>query len=479
MATIDSTVISIALPTIGREFHSSFGALQWVVTGYTLTLSSLLLFGGSLGDHFGRRRTFTIGVVWFTVASGLCAVMPGTTALIGARMLQGIGAALLTPGSLAILQASFVPDDRGRAIGAWSGLGGVAAAAGPLIGGYLIAVTSWRSIFLVNVPIGVVVLVLSIRHVPESRNPTADGRVDLPGALLATLALAGVTFFLIEGPTLGWSATTVVAALSLGVLAGVAFVWVERSSSAPMLPLGLLRVRQFTITNAVTFIVYAGLGGALFLLPVELQVAGGYSPLESGLALLPLTVVMLALSARSGRLATKIGPRFQMSVGPVIVGVGLGLLARVSTDTSYWSGVLPAVLVFAFGLAITVAPLTATALGALPDEHSGLASAFNNDVARIGSLIAVAVLPAIAGITGTSYLHPSELSNGFRTAVLIAGALCVAAGVLSAIGIRNPPRVRPPSEGGRPVEVRQCFHCALDAAPLAVGAGSTESDRSA
>jgi EmrB/QacA subfamily drug resistance transporter len=477
MATIDATVVSIALPTIGREFHSSFGALQWVVTGYTLTLSSLLLFGGSLGDHYGRRKTFAIGVVWFTVASGLCAVMPGTTALIVARMLQGIGAALLTPGSLAILQASFVPDDRGRAIGAWSGLGGVAAAAGPLIGGYLIAVTSWRSIFLVNLPVGAVVLVLSARHVPESRDPTASGRVDLPGALLATLALAGVTFFLIEGPTLGWAAPTVVVALSLGVVAGVAFVWVEWTSAAPMLPLGLLRVRQFTITSAVTFIVYAALGGALFLLPVELQVAGGYSPLESGLALLPLTVVMLVLSARSGRLATKIGPRLQMSVGPVVVGVGLGLLARVSTDNSYWSGVLPAVLVFAFGLAITVAPLTATALGALPDEHSGLASAFNNDVARIGSLIAVAVLPAIAGITGTSYLHPSELSSGFRTAVLIAGALCVAAGVLSAVGIRNPPRVQPATEGGRPVEESQCFHCALDGAPLAVGSGSTESDR--
>jgi EmrB/QacA subfamily drug resistance transporter len=473
MASIDATVVGIALPTIGREFHSSFGALQWVVTGYTLTLSSLLLFGGSLGDRYGRRRTFVIGVVWFTVASGLCAAMPGTTALIGARMLQGVGAALLTPGSLAILQASFDPEERGRAIGAWSGLGGVAAAAGPLIGGYLIAVTSWRSIFLVNLPIGVAVLVLSIRHVPESRDPTASGRVDLPGALLATLALGGVTFCLIEGPSLGWTAPTVVAALSLGLVAGVGFVWAERSSHTPMLPLGLLRVRQFTIANAVTFVIYAGLGGALFLLPIQLQVAGLYSPLESGLAFLPLTVIMLALSARSGRLATRIGPRLQMSVGPVVVGAGLALLSRVSTDTSYLSGVLPAVVVFGLGLAITVAPLTATALAALPDEHSGLASAFNNDVARIGSLIAVAVLPAIAGITGSSYLHPAELSSGFRTAVLIASGMCVAGGLLAAIGIRNPSRPRSKTER----EPSPCFHCALDAAPLAVGAGSTESDR--
>lgn len=475
MASIDATVVGIALPTIGREFHSSFGALQWVVTGYTLTLSSLLLLGGSLGDHYGRRRTFVIGVVWFTLASGLCAAMPGTTALIVARMLQGVGAALLTPGSLAILQASFDPDDRGRAIGAWSGLGGVATAAGPLIGGYLIAVTTWRSIFLVNLPIGVAVLVLSVRHVPESRDPNPAGRVDLSGALLATLALAGVTFFLIEGPTLGWSEPTVVAALSAGALASLGFVWLERSSSAPMLPPSVLRVRQFTVTNAVTFIVYAALGGALFLLPVQLQVAGHYSPLESGLSLLPLTAVMLALSARSGRLATRIGPRLQMSVGPLVVGGGLALLSRVSTDTDYLTAVLPAVLVFGFGLAITVAPLTATALGALPDEHSGLASAVNNDVARIGSLIAVAVLPAIAGITGTSYLHPAELSSGFRSATLIAGALCVPAGLLSAVGIRNPPRVRQVTKAGRPIEPSHCFHCALDAAPLAADPVSAES----
>jgi EmrB/QacA subfamily drug resistance transporter len=476
MASIDATVVGIALPTIGREFHASFGALQWVVTGYTLTLSSLLLLGGSLGDQYGRRRIFLVGVAWFVVASCACAVMPGTTTLIGARVLQGIGAALLTPGSLAILQASFDPDDRGRAIGSWSGLGGVAAAAGPLIGGYLIAVASWRLIFLVNLPVGIFVLLLSVRHIPESRDPTANKHIDLPGAMLAMVALAGITFALIQGPAEGWSTPAVLVMLAAGLVGGFAFVRVERSSPAPMLPLAVFRVRQFTVTNAVTFIIYAALGGALFLLPIQLQVAGGYSPLESGVALLPLTVVMFLLSARSGRLATNIGPRLQMSVGPVVVGAGLALLARVATDTSYLSGVLPAVLLFGLGLAITVAPLTATALGALADEHSGLASAVNNDVARIGSLIAVAVLPTAAGITGTSYLHPAEFSRGFRTAVLIAGGLCVCAGVLSALGIRNPRREPRAGTSHSPaVESSECFHCALDATPLAVESGVSAS----
>ncbi len=463
MASIDATVVGIALPTIGREFHAAVGTLQWVVTGYTLSMAALILLGGTLGDQYGRRRIFSIGVAWFAVSSAACALAPGTTVLIATRVLQGVGAALLTPGSLAILQASFVQEDRGRAIGAWSGLGGVATAAGPLIGGYLISAASWRWIFLINVPIGALVLALSARHVPESRDPTADRLVDFPGAVLAVLALAGITFGLIEGPARGWSDPTVVAMLGIGVVASVVFVAVEGSSRSPMLPPAIFRVRQFTVTNLVTFIVYGALGGSLFLLPVELQVVGGYSPLESGLALLPLTVVMLLLSSRSGRLATRIGPRLQMSVGPVVVGVGLALLARLTTDTSYVTGVLPAVLVFGLGLAITVAPLTSTALAALPDEHSGLASAVNNSVARVGGLIAVSVIPAVAGISGSGYLHPATLSAGFRTAVQLAAGLCVVAGGIAAVGIRNPDRARPsaPAER-RPIGT----YCALDAAPL-------------
>ena len=465
MAAIDATVVGIALPTIGREFHAALGTLQWVVTGYTLSMAALILLGGTLGDRYGRRRVFTIGVAWFAIASAACALAPGTTVLIATRVLQGVGAALLTPGSLAILQASFVREDRGRAIGAWSGLGGVATAAGPLLGGYLITAASWRWIFLINVPVGALVLYLSARHVPESRDPTADQPVDITGAVLASLALAGITFGLIEGPARGWSDPAVIAMLGVGVAASVWFAAAERRSSAPMLPLAIFRVRQFTVTNLVTFIVYGALGGSLFLLPVQLQIVGGYSPFASGLALLPLTAVMLALSSRSGRLATRIGPRLQMSVGPVVVGVGLALLGRLSTDTSYLTGVLPAVLVFGLGLAITVAPLTATALAALPDEHSGLASAVNNSVARVGGLIAVSVLPALAGISGSGYLHPATLSAGFRIAVDIAAGLCVVAGAIAAVGIRNEVGTRPATApvGEHP---SGWTYCALDAAPL-------------
>jgi EmrB/QacA subfamily drug resistance transporter len=466
MAAIDATVVGIALPTIGREFHASLGGLQWVVNGYTLTLSALLLVGGSLGDHYGRRRIFAIGVAWFTVASAACGLAPDTGVLVALRTLQGVGAALLTPGSLAILQASFDERDRGRAIGAWTGLGGVATAIGPFLGGWLIAAASWRWIFFINVPLGLAVLVVSARHVPETRDPDARGRIDIEGAVLGFLALAGVTFGLVSGPTLGWGRPALVLPLIGGVLAGVAFVVVEHTVAQPMLPLKLFRRRQFSVTNAVTFVVYAALGGVLFLLPVVLQVVGRYTPLESGIALLPLTAVMLLLSARSGRLASRIGPRLQMSVGPVVVGAGIVLLARVADDTSYVTGVLPAVLVFGLGLATVVAPLTATALSSVPGEHSGLASAVNNDVARIGGLLAVALLPVLTGITGNGYLHPVQLAHGFRIAALVAGLSCAAAGVVAAVGIRNPAPVPRDAERAARPEPVPLVHCALDGPPL-------------
>jgi len=467
MAAIDSTVVGIALPSIGREFHTSFGTLQWVITGYTLTLAALLLIGGSLGDHYGRRLIFCIGIVWFTVSSAACAFAPGTTALVVVRMLQGIGAALLTPGSLAILESTFEGDDRGRAIGAWSGLGGVAVAAGPLLGGYLIAAASWRWIFLINLPLGVVVLVTSIRHVPESRDPSATARIDLAGAALATAALACLTYALIEGPAKGWHDSWAIATLVVGAAATAAFVLVERASAAPMPPLRFFRSRQFTVTNSVTLIVYAALSGALFLLPVVLQVVDRYTPLESGVSLLPLTVVMLLLSARSGRLASRIGPRLQMGVGPVLAGAGLALFVRVTNNSSYVSGVLPATLVFGLGLATTVAPLTMTALSSVADEHAGLASAVNNDVARVGGLVAVAVIPPLAGISGTVYLHPGELAASFHTAVFISASLCVLGGILAAVGIRNPEREpRPDRAATSGTETLPVFHCALDAPAL-------------
>lgn len=462
MAAIDATVIGIALPSIGRDFHASLAQLQWVVTSYTLVLAALLLLGGTLGDRIGRRKVFVIGVVWFSAASAACSLAASPSMLIATRSLQGVGAALLTPGSLAILQSTFSGGDRSRAIGAWSGLGGVATAAGPLLGGYLIAAASWRWIFVINVPLGVLVAWVTVRHVPESSDRPTAGALDIAGTALAVLTLLGLSYGLIEGPARGWTTATVLVSLVGGVVGGAVFVEVERRSRAPMLPIGIFKVRQFTATNAVTFVVYAALSGVLFLLPVVLQIVDGYSPFEAGASLLPLTVIMLLLSSRSGQLAARIGPRLQMTVGPLVIGLGLALLGRSSSDPGYLAGVLPGVVVLGLGLAATVAPLTATALGSLPDGHAGLASAVNNDVARLGGLVAVAVLPALAGITGDAYLHPAQLASGFRTAVLVAAGCCGAAGVLAAVGLR--PGVR--SQAIPIAQVDQCFHCALDASPL-------------
>jgi len=413
---------------------------------------------------------YLIGVVWFALASAACGVAPGAVVLIVTRVLQGAGAALLTPGSLAILEASFVPADRARAIGAWSGLSGVAIAAGPLIGGYLISAASWRWIFFINIPIAAAVVALGVRHVPESRDLGAAGKLDYPGALAAVVFLTGITFAFIEAPALGWSSPAVLTVALAGLAGLAAFLVRERRAAAPMLPLSIFAERQFAATNAVTFIVYAALVGATFLLPVVLQVVSGYSPLGSGLALLPLTVIMLALSARSGQLATRIGPRLQMSAGPVVVGAGLAMLTLATSGTSYVLYVLPAVVVFGLGLAVTVAPLTATAMSSAPAQHSGIASAVNNDVARFGGLLAVAVLPALAGITGTSYLHPHALAAGFRTAALISGATCAAGGLLAALTITNPPRVPRPAGVSAPDEY---LHCGLDAPPLTTSVGQT------
>jgi EmrB/QacA subfamily drug resistance transporter len=461
ITALDSTVVGIALPPIARTFHTGLGALQWVVTAYSLTLASFLLIGGSLGDRLGRRHIFSVGVVWFMVASAVCGFAPSALVLIIARALQGVGGALLTPGSLAIIQASFRPDDRGRAIGAWSGLGGLATAAGPLVGGYLIAAASWRWVFFINVPVSLVVLVIAARHVPESRDPTVTGRIDTQGAALTVIFLAGLTSGLIEGPTLGWTSPVVVVSLLAAAVSLPTLLWVEHHQPNPMIPLALFKVRQFSAANAVTFVVYGALSGALFLLPVVLQTVAGYTPLASGLALLPITVLMLAFSARSGRLAARIGPRLQMSVGPVVAGAGLLLLVRAPTSGSYLQQVFPAMMVFGTGLAITVAPLTATAMSAAPPEHAGVASAVNNVVARAAGLLAVAILPLLSGIAGTSALAPATLASGFKTAMVISGVTCIAGGLLAALTIRNSTRAR---TSARSTPRRWC--CAVDGTPL-------------
>jgi EmrB/QacA subfamily drug resistance transporter len=449
MAFLDGTVVNIALPTIGREFNASLAGLQWTVNAYTLTLSGFLLLGGALGDRYGRRRIFTIGAAWFALASLACAVAPGIGVLIAARALQGVGGAMLTPGSLALIRASFRPDDRGAAIGAWSGLVGVAGALGPFLGGWLITAVSWRLIFLINLPIAVVVIMLARRHVPESLDPERRGtHLDVAGAVLAAAALGGVTLALTG---LGW-----VVAIP-GIAAAVAFVVVERRSAAPLVPGRVVREREFVVANLLTLVVYAALGTLLFLVPLQLQTVLGYSPLQAGTALVPLTVVMLLLSARGGKLAARIGPRIPLTVGPIVIGIGMALLSRISAGDTYVQAILPAVLVLALGLSGTVAPLTTTVLAAAPARDAGVASAINNAVARAAGLIAVSLIPVVTGLSAADYLNPSALSSGFRTGMLAAAVLAVCGGVVAFVGIRT--------RESRPVE-RPCHSCPLDAPPL-------------
>jgi EmrB/QacA subfamily drug resistance transporter len=432
MAQLDGTVVNVALPRIGEDLHAGLTALQWTLNAYTLTLSGLLLLGGSLGDRLGRRRIFLFGTIWFAVASAGCALAPTAGVLIGTRALQGVGAALLTPGSLAILEAVFRKDDRAEAVGAWSGLGGVASAIGPVLGGVLVGIApwGWRLAFLINLPLALAVVLVAARHVPETRDEQAAGRLDVPGAATAAVGLALVIYALTEGPAQGWPAA-VIASLVIGLAALVGFVMYELRAPYAMLPMSLFRSRQFTGANLVTLVVYAALSGSLFLLPVQLQRVVGFTPVAAGSALLPITAVMLVLSARVGRLAQRIGPRRPMTFGPIVAAGGLALLARVDASASYVADVLPAILVFALGLSMTVAPLTATVLAAAPQHQVGVASAVNNDVARTAGLLAVAVLPALSGISQAAYAHPAMLSTGFAHAVLIAAACCAAGGVLS------------------------------------------------
>jgi EmrB/QacA subfamily drug resistance transporter len=462
IAFLDATVVNVALPTIGRQLNTGLASLQWTINAYTLTLAGLLLLGGSLGDRNGRRRIFVIGVIWFAVASLLCAIAPNAGVLIAARALQGVGGALLTPGSLAIIEASFHPEDRSTAIGAWSGLAGVTTAFGPFLGGWLVEAFSWRLIFLINLPLAALVAWITVRHVPESRDPAAAPQLDLTGAALAAVGLAGVTYALTEGAGLGWTSPLILTTGVGGVLALAAFVAVERTSRHPMLPLDIFTSRQFTSANLVTFVVYGALGGSFFLLPIQLQRVAGYSPLASGVALVPTTLVMLLLSARAGRLAQRIGPRLPMSLGPLLAAVGLALLVRIDAGGSYLVDVLPGVLVFALGLSLTVAPLTSTVLAAASAEHAGVASAINNDVARVAGLLAVAVLPVAAGISGADALTPAVFGAGFRMAMLIAAGLCAAGGLLALATIRRPGEI--PEEQRRHHE--PCTSCPISAPPL-------------
>ncbi len=452
MALLDGTVVNLALPRIAEDLDASFTGLQWILNGYTLTLAALILLGGALGDRLGRRRVFLFGAVWFTVASVACAVAPNVMFLVAARVFQGAGAALLTPGSLAIIQASFDPHERGRAIGTWSGLGGVATALGPFVGGWLVDAASWRWIFLLNVPLGIAVVLIGRVHIPETRDPEAHGRLDWPGAALGAAALAAVTLGLTEEQWIG----SIIGVVFLGL-----FVLAERRPD-PLVPLSIFRSRVFSGTNVVTLLLYGALAVVFFLLGLVLQGPLGYTPLQAGLATMPITLAMLLLSARAGAMAERIGPRIPMTVGPLLVAASLLLMTRIGPTSSYVADVLPGIVVFGLGLSLTVAPLTATALGAVAVEHAGVASGVNNAVARTGQLLAVASIPAIAGFAPGAAIDAAELLDGFDRVLRFGAGAAVAAAIIAwvTVGVRRLEKTEVPS-----------YHCAAGGPPAVAAVG--------
>ncbi|MGJ9413408.1 MFS transporter [Aeromicrobium sp. CF4.19] len=427
MAFLDGSIVNLALPAIGGDLDAGVAGLQWTINAYTLTLASLILVGGSLGDRWGRRRVFLVGVTWFAVASVLCAAAPTVEILVVARALQGIGGALLTPGSLAIISASIHPDDRGRAIGLWSGLAGVTTALGPLVGGTLVESVGWRSVFWINVPLAAVVVWVTVRHVPESSG--AQERLDVEGALLTVGTLSFLTYGLVEQQ---W------APAAAGVVLLGVFVGHQWRAPHALVPLTLFADRVFTAANLCTFAIYAALSGSMFLLVLQLQYVAGYSPLQAGLSTLPLTVLMLLFSSRAGALGQRIGPRVPMTVGPLVSAAGLLLYLRIGPGASFWVDVLPGAALFGAGVTLLVAPLTTAVLAAAPDEQTGIASGINNALSRTAGLLAVAAIPPLAGIAGPDFASPEVFGPGFRSGTwMCAGLLVVASGCAAAL-VRGP-----------------------------------------
>lgn len=438
LALLDGTIVNVALPTIGRDLGADLAGLQWVVNAYALALAALILLGGSLGDRFGRVRVYAVGVGGFGLASIACALAPSVGALVAARTVQGVCAALLVPGSLAILQASFHPDDRMAAIGAWTGLLGVASASGPVVGGWLVGF-DWTWAFWLNVPLAAAVVALALTVVPESRNPVADRRFDTGGVLLAVIGLAGVTYALTVVPD--DPGAVPLAAGVVGVLALAGFVVQERRTRHPMVPPSLFTSRVFSTINLVTLLVYAALSAGLLFLVLFLQTVGGWSPLQAGLATVPLSLVMLVLAGRFGALAAKGSPRPYLVVGCLIGGVAFALLATSPREPSFWLHVLPGVTLLGLGLSVLVAPLTGTVLAAAPDELAGTASGINNAVARTAGLLAVAALPPLVGLGGADYASPDALAPAYRAAMLVCVALMIGGAALTALGLaRERPR---------------------------------------
>ena len=455
MASLDATVVNVALPHIGKDFGASISALQWVLTGYLVALASLILLGGALGDRFGRRKVFIIGTVWFAAASLLCGAAPNIEILVAARVLQGVGGALLTPGSLAILQASFRESDRAAAVGAWSGLGGVAGAIGPFVGGGLVDGPGWRWAFLINVPVAAIAIVCARAAIPETRDAHAGRSLDLPGAALAVVGLAASTWTLTEAGPHGWTNAGVLGPAVVAIIAIAAFVRRMMTTNEPLVPPALFRDRTFTVVNLQTVLLYGALGVSFFLVSYELQVAAGWSALTAGVALLPATMLMLLLSATSGSLAQRIGPRLQLSVGPLLVAVGLLLLARIDADASWSSDVLPGAVIFGLGLVTFVAPLTATVMAAADPDHVSVASGVNNAIARAAGLSALAVIPVVSGLT--SAVDAGEITHAFRVGLVVTACVAAAAAPLAFLGLG--------AHVTAPCTARH-IHCNLDGAPL-------------
>jgi EmrB/QacA subfamily drug resistance transporter len=481
---LDATVVNVALPAIADELNAGLADQQWVVEAYALATVCLLLVGGALGDQFGRRRIFEVGIVGFGITSVLCALAPSSAFLIAARALQGLTGALLVPGSLAIIAATFEGAERGKAVGTWTAWTGIATVVGPAGGGALVEAISWRAIFWVNVPLVIVTFLLTRSHVQESLDPEADRAIDWLGILMSALGFGGVVFGFIEQPTHGWSDPIVLIPLIGGTLFVALFLAWESRYRHSMLDLGLFRVRNFAVTNLETLIVYSGLIGAFFFVTLFLQQTAGYSPLAAGFATTPTSVAMFFLSPVFGRIATSTGPRVPMCVGPIVGGIGLLLLTRVGSDPNYVTDVLPGVIVFGLGLSATVAPLTATALNSVAENRVGVASGINNAVSRIAGVLAIAIFGALIagkfGATVDSQLSGSSLSpqadaaiskakdnplqrpstrglpsaqasevesatvagaeDGFHLALMVAGTLMIVGGVLAGIFLRNPPR---------------------------------------
>ena len=441
VVTIDGTIVNVALPAIEQDLGGGLAAQQWVANVYLLTLASLILIGGSLGDIYGERRVFAIGVVAFGVFSLACALSPTIEVLIGARALQGAAGALITPSSLAIIVAAFAPNERGAAIGSWTAWGGIAAIIGPLVGGVIVDQVSWRWAFAINVPVVVLTLALVLLSVPATTR-VEHRRVDVVGAGLCALGFGGVVFALIEQPNYGWSDPLIYGSLVGGLVALASFLAWERRTPEPMLKLELFERRNFAVANLETLAVYAGLAILFFYLVIYLQEVAGYTALESGLTTLPLTVTIFALSRRFGALADRYGPRLFMGAGPLVAAAGILLLLRVGMNPSYVTDILPGMVVFSLGLALTVAPLTATVLADADENDAGIASAINNAVARLAGLVGVSVVGVVIASTlvGDTFAPNDESVRAFHQVILICGLLVAAGGIAGALGIVNPRR---------------------------------------